>query len=148
MRGLIGNTQQDAKFVVSGSTFTGLLTGVYLNPGNDATVTNSTFTNNTAGVGGVGTGTLLSVSGSRFAGNAEDIGVEGNQKIGSFALTGNTDLNIINVYSSGVGRDFNVGNVNAQNVVLVAAGGSVNDAIAPAAGGKILLGAGTHLQTV
>lgn len=146
-RGLIGATGEDAKFVVNGGSFSGLLTGIYLNPGNDAQITGASFSDNTAAIGGVSSGTKLGISGSTFASNAEDLGIEGQQKIEALTLQGNVGLNKINVYDGGV-HQFKVGDLSAQNVFLVGAGGSIAQTIAVANENKILLGGGVHNETL
>lgn len=146
-RGLIGATGEDAKFVVNGGSFSGLLTGIYLNPGNDAQITGASFSGNTAAIGGVSSGTKLGISGSTFASNAEDLGIEGQQKIEALTLQGNVGLSKINIYDGGV-HQFKVGDLSAQNVFLVGAGGSIGQTIAVANENKILLGGGVHNETL
>lgn len=149
-RGMAGTTGAGSNFNVSGATFDGLLTGIYLNPFNDAIVIGSTFKGNEAGIGGVGTGTDLAVAGSDFTdGNAEDIGVEGSQVVASFSLNGNTGLDQINVYQAGGPANFAVGDVSVQRAVLVGTGNSIASALAVAGtADKVVLGSGTHTEVV
>jgi hypothetical protein len=145
MRGLAGNTGQDAQFIVENSSFTGLLTGIYLNPGNDASVTGSTFTGNTAGIGGVGDGTNLTVSGTAFSGNIEDIGVEANQTVASFNVTPFPSI-LLKSYDGSGGNPITLSELlELTDVIFVGDGGSIQAAIDAAPdGATIFIGAGSY----
>ncbi|MCW5721255.1 MAG: hypothetical protein KIS86_08945 [Devosia sp.] len=150
MRGLAGNTGENAVFNITDATFTGLLTGIYLNPGNDASVTGSTFTGNTSGIGGVGTGTELSIVNSHFSGNTEDFGVDPNAVIGKLNLSGNAGLEKVAVWNAGGPFWFNpAGDVSEADVILVGLTGSISSAIGlSGTGNTILLGKGQHQESL
>ncbi len=121
---------------VDGVTIQGWVTGIYANPGNQLTVTDSTLSNSTVGIGVDGPAELT-VSGNKFAGNqSEDIGLTPGKTIGDIDIFGNE-------YSGGVVVAINNGantgllELHGTNVLLGAAG---NDVLTGASGSQTILG--------
>lgn len=143
-----------SKISVEGATLTDwAAAAIYVNPDNELTVKNSTFTDNLVGIGSDGPAKLI-VAGNTFDNKLEAVGLTVGKVIGEFELTGNTFADTFadtaQIRLAYGGEDTGVAEVAiSKSVIFVTAGQSIQAAVdAVEAGGTILVGAGTYKEIV
>jgi nitrous oxidase accessory protein NosD len=135
---------------VDGATLTNwAAAAIYVNPGDELTVNNSTFTGNLVGIGTDGPAKLI-VTGSTFNNTLEAVGLTAGKVIGEFQLTGNTFGPGDQIPLAYGGVNTGVTEVaNSTSVIFVTEGQSIQAAInAVPAGGTVVVGPGTYVENL
>ena len=137
---------------VDGSTFTGWLTGIYVNGGNELTVSNSFFSAGQVGIGTDGPA-KLSVKSSSFETTSEAIGLTQEKMIRNLDISGNTyGETPISIANHGI--DTGVDELQGTNVIVVANGQAIQNAVNKLANvltegvGQVILGKGNFTGDV